>query len=149
MRVRASLLETEAPVAPSPPSALLSNSRLSRSWLARTDPKDVARVESKTVIVTKNQRDTVPIPAAGMKSQLGSWMSESDWQRARQERFPGCMAGSVCARARSARGGACVYYGADDVSAGRTMFVIPFSMGPVGSTLSKYGVQVPDWFVQG
>lgn len=63
------------------------------SWLARTDPKDVARVESKTVIVTKNQRDTIPIPAGGVKSQLGSWMSESDWQKAREERFPGCMAG--------------------------------------------------------
>uniref|UniRef100_A0A8C4DXD3 phosphoenolpyruvate carboxykinase (GTP) n=1 Tax=Dicentrarchus labrax TaxID=13489 RepID=A0A8C4DXD3_DICLA len=88
-------------------------------WLARTDPKDVARVESKTVIVTKNQRDTIPIPAGGVKSQLGSWMSESDWQRAREERFPGCMSG-------------------------RTMYVIPFSMGPVGSTLSKYGVQVTD-----
>uniref|UniRef100_A0A3Q2YLK5 phosphoenolpyruvate carboxykinase (GTP) n=1 Tax=Hippocampus comes TaxID=109280 RepID=A0A3Q2YLK5_HIPCM len=88
-------------------------------WLARTDPKDVARVESKTVIVTKSQRDTVPIPAGGAKSQLGSWMSESDWQSARRERFPGCMAG-------------------------RTMYVIPFSMGPVGSTLAKYGVQVTD-----
>ena len=63
------------------------------SWLARTDPKDVARVESKTVIVTKNQRDTIPIPAGGAKSQLGSWMSESDWQKAREERFPGCMTG--------------------------------------------------------
>lgn len=54
----------------------------------------MARVESKTVIVTKNQRDTIPIPAGGAKSQLGSWMSESDWQRARTERFPGCMTGS-------------------------------------------------------
>uniref|UniRef100_A0A672G716 phosphoenolpyruvate carboxykinase (GTP) n=1 Tax=Salarias fasciatus TaxID=181472 RepID=A0A672G716_SALFA len=88
-------------------------------WLARTDPKDVARVESKTVIVTKKQRDTIPIPAGGAKSQLGNWMSESDWQEARRERFPGSMAG-------------------------RTMYVIPFSMGPVGSTLSKYGVQVTD-----
>uniref|UniRef100_A0A665X5I8 phosphoenolpyruvate carboxykinase (GTP) n=1 Tax=Echeneis naucrates TaxID=173247 RepID=A0A665X5I8_ECHNA len=88
-------------------------------WLARTDPKDVARVESRTVIVTKNQRDTIPIPASGVKSQLGNWMSESDWERAREERFPGCMAG-------------------------RTMYVIPFSMGPVGSNLSKYGVQVTD-----
>lgn len=52
-------------------------------------------MESKTVIVTKSQRDTIPVPAAGVKSQLGSWMSESDWQRARQERFPGCMAGTV------------------------------------------------------
>ncbi|CAL8397667.1 unnamed protein product, partial [Arctogadus glacialis] len=88
-------------------------------WLARTDPKDVARVESKTVIVTERQRDTVPIPSGGAKSQLGSWMSAADWQAARQERFPGCMAG-------------------------RTMYVIPFSMGPVGSSLSKYGVQVTD-----
>ncbi|XP_067107430.1 phosphoenolpyruvate carboxykinase [GTP], mitochondrial [Osmerus mordax] len=88
-------------------------------WLARTDPKDVARVESKTVIVTKHQRDTVPIPSPGAKSQLGSWLSEEDFQKARQERFPGCMAG-------------------------RTMYVIPFSMGPVGSSLSKMGVQVTD-----
>uniref|UniRef100_A0A8C8CII5 phosphoenolpyruvate carboxykinase (GTP) n=1 Tax=Oncorhynchus tshawytscha TaxID=74940 RepID=A0A8C8CII5_ONCTS len=88
-------------------------------WLARTDPKDVARVESKTVIVTKNQRDTIPIPDGGAKSQLGSWMSEGDFQKARQDRFPGCMAG-------------------------RTMYVIPFSMGPVGSPLSKFGVQVTD-----
>lgn len=57
----------------------------------------MARVESKTVIVTKNQRDTIPIPAGGAKSQLGSWMSESDWQRAREERFPGCMAGKLLA----------------------------------------------------
>uniref|UniRef100_A0A7N8X0G8 phosphoenolpyruvate carboxykinase (GTP) n=1 Tax=Mastacembelus armatus TaxID=205130 RepID=A0A7N8X0G8_9TELE len=63
-------------------------------WLARTDPKDVARVESKTVIVTKNQRDTIPLPAEGVKSQLGNWMSESDWLKARVERFPGCMAGT-------------------------------------------------------
>lgn len=55
----------------------------------------MARVESKTVIVTKKQRDTIPIPAAGVKSQLGNWMSESDWQKAREERFPGCMAGML------------------------------------------------------
>lgn len=77
------------------------NSCRAYSWLARTDPKDVARVESKTVIVTKNQRDTVPILPAGVKSQLGSWMSEGDWQRAREERFPGCMAGTVRGRVRA------------------------------------------------
>uniref|UniRef100_A0AAY4BA33 phosphoenolpyruvate carboxykinase (GTP) n=1 Tax=Denticeps clupeoides TaxID=299321 RepID=A0AAY4BA33_9TELE len=88
-------------------------------WLARTDPKDVARVESKTVIVTKHQRDTIPIPSPGARSQLGSWLSESDFQKAREERFPGCMAG-------------------------RTMYVIPFSMGPVNSSLAKFGVQVTD-----
>ncbi|KAM8961212.1 phosphoenolpyruvate carboxykinase [GTP], mitochondrial [Pelodytes ibericus] len=88
-------------------------------WLARTDPKDVARVESKTVIVTENQRDTIPIPAAGVKGQLGNWMSPPDFDRAKAERFPGCMKG-------------------------RTMYVLPFSMGPVGSPLSKYGVQLTD-----
>ncbi|KAE8633443.1 hypothetical protein XENTR_v10001882 [Xenopus tropicalis] len=88
-------------------------------WLARTDPKDVARVESKTVIVTENMRDTVPIPTTGVKGQLGNWMSPQDFERAKAERFPGCMRG-------------------------RTMYVLPFSMGPVGSPLSKYGVQLTD-----
>ncbi|KAG9275804.1 phosphoenolpyruvate carboxykinase GTP, mitochondrial [Astyanax mexicanus] len=88
-------------------------------WLARTDPKDVARVESKTVIVTKQQRDTIPIPENNVKSQLGNWMSESEFQTAREDRFPSCMTG-------------------------RTMYVIPFSMGPVNSSLAKYGVQVTD-----
>lgn len=63
------------------------------SWLARTDPKDVARVESKTVIVTDRQRDTVPIPLEGAKGQLGNWMSPQDFDRAKSERFPGCMKG--------------------------------------------------------
>lgn len=58
-------------------------------------------MESKTVIVTKDQRDTVPIPPTGVKSQLGSWMSEGDWRRAREERFPGCMAGTVWRRGRA------------------------------------------------
>ncbi|XP_074838913.1 phosphoenolpyruvate carboxykinase [GTP], mitochondrial isoform X2 [Carettochelys insculpta] len=88
-------------------------------WLARTDPKDVARVESKTVIVTERQRDTVPIPAAGIKGQLGNWMSPKAFQEAVGERFPGCMKG-------------------------RTMYVIPYSMGPIGSPLSKIGVQLTD-----
>lgn len=63
------------------------------SWLARTDPKDVARVESKTVIVTTNKRDTVPIPADGAQGQLGNWMSPGDFERAKTDRFPGCMKG--------------------------------------------------------
>ncbi|XP_008838062.1 phosphoenolpyruvate carboxykinase [GTP], mitochondrial isoform X1 [Nannospalax galili] len=88
-------------------------------WLARTDPKDVARVESKTVIVTPSQRDTVPLPTSGARGQLGNWMSPADFQRAVDERFPGCMQG-------------------------RTMYVLPFSMGPVGSPLSRIGVQLTD-----
>lgn len=88
-------------------------------WLARTDPKDVARVESKTVIVTPSQRDTVPLPAGGARGQLGNWMSPAEFQRAVDERFPGCMQG-------------------------RTMYVLPFSMGPVGSPLARIGVQLTD-----
>ncbi|KAK2504578.1 hypothetical protein MC885_016071 [Smutsia gigantea] len=87
-------------------------------WLALTDPRDVARIESKTVIITQEQRDTVPIPKTGL-SQLGRWMSEEDFEKAFNARFPGCMAG-------------------------RTMYVIPFSMGPLGSPLSKIGIELTD-----
>uniref|UniRef100_A0A8D0DQN2 Phosphoenolpyruvate carboxykinase, cytosolic [GTP] n=1 Tax=Salvator merianae TaxID=96440 RepID=A0A8D0DQN2_SALMN len=87
-------------------------------WLACTDPRDVARIESKTVIVTQDQRDAIPIPQSG-ESQLGRWMSEEDFEKAFSVRFPGCMKG-------------------------RTMYVIPFSMGPVGSPLSKFGIELTD-----
>ncbi|XP_047718035.1 phosphoenolpyruvate carboxykinase [GTP], mitochondrial isoform X2 [Prionailurus viverrinus] len=72
-------------------------------WLARTDPKDVARVESKTVIVTPSQRDTVPLPAGGARGQLGNWMSPAEFQQAVDERFPGCMQGN---RGRDTEAGA-------------------------------------------
>ncbi|XP_032404231.1 LOW QUALITY PROTEIN: phosphoenolpyruvate carboxykinase, cytosolic [GTP] [Xiphophorus hellerii] len=88
-------------------------------WLARTDPRDVARVESKTVIVTREQRETVPTPLGGGTSQLGRWMSPEEFDKAMAQRFPGCMKG-------------------------RTMYVVPFSMGPVGSPLSKIGVELTD-----
>ncbi|KAG9340701.1 hypothetical protein JZ751_021275 [Albula glossodonta] len=88
-------------------------------WLARTDPRDVARVESKTVIVTREQQDTIPLPQGGGVSQLGRWMSPEEFDKAMNLRFPGCMKG-------------------------RTMYVIPYSMGPVGSPLSKIGVELTD-----
>lgn len=88
-------------------------------WLARTDPADVARVESLTFISTPNKRDTVPIPKEGVKGMLGNWLSLSDLQKAFNERFPQCMKG-------------------------RTMYIIPFSMGPIGSPLSKIGIQLTD-----
>ncbi|RWS29171.1 phosphoenolpyruvate carboxykinase-like: cytosolic [GTP] [Leptotrombidium deliense] len=93
--------------------------KYSNCWLARTDPKDVARVESLTFISTDKKRDTVPQTKNGVKGCLGNWMSPTDMQNALQSRFPGCMKG-------------------------RTMFVIPFSMGPVGSPLSKIGIQLTD-----
>lgn len=88
-------------------------------WLAKTDPADVARVESKTFIVTPNKRDSIPITRPGVAGSLGKWLSPSDYEAAVQERFPGCMRG-------------------------RTMYVIPFSMGPVGSPLSKIGIELTD-----
>ncbi|XP_042888915.1 phosphoenolpyruvate carboxykinase, cytosolic [GTP]-like [Penaeus japonicus] len=88
-------------------------------WLARTDPGDVARVESKTFIVTKDRRETIPTPKEGVKGLLGNWMSPEELKKAVKERFPGCMKG-------------------------RTMYVVPFSMGPLGSPLSKIGIQLTD-----
>ncbi|XP_068777785.1 phosphoenolpyruvate carboxykinase [GTP], mitochondrial [Struthio camelus] len=88
-------------------------------WLARTDPRDVARVESRTVLVTERERDAVPAGAPGAPRQLGNWMSPAALEQAVQERFPGCMQG-------------------------RTLYAIPFSMGPVGSPLAKVGVQLTD-----
>ncbi|PZC72166.1 hypothetical protein B5X24_HaOG211791 [Helicoverpa armigera] len=88
-------------------------------WLARTDPADVARVESRTFICSEKERDVVPNARAGQKSALGNYIAPSDYDKAITERFPGCMRG-------------------------RTMYVIPFSMGPVGSPLSKIGVEITD-----
>lgn len=66
-----------------------------RSWLVRTDPRDVARVESKTVIVTPEQRDTIPTPQGDALSQLGHWMSQGEFDKAMNQRFPGCMKGTT------------------------------------------------------
>lgn len=88
-------------------------------WLARTNPEDVARVESKTFICTERREQAIPTPKAGVQGKLGNWISEADMTKAIKDRFPGCMKG-------------------------RTMYVIPFSMGPVGSPLSKIGVEVTD-----
>eukprot|EP00914_Ancora_sagittata_P008517 GHVO01016618.1.p1 GENE.GHVO01016618.1~~GHVO01016618.1.p1 ORF type:complete len:157 (-),score=13.34 GHVO01016618.1:214-684(-) len=91
------------------------------SYLCRTDPADVARVEGRTYIVTKEKFETVPHVQEGVKGILGQWMSPEDAEREMvQDRFPGCMKG-------------------------RVMYVIPFSMGPVGGALSKVGVQLTDF----
>jgi phosphoenolpyruvate carboxykinase (GTP) len=88
-------------------------------YLATTDPLDVARVESKTVICTQNKRETIPTPKEGVQGLLGNWISPSDLDKAVSDRFPGCMKG-------------------------RTMFIIPFSMGPLGSPLAKIGIELTD-----
>nr|CDS27807.1 phosphoenolpyruvate carboxykinase [Hymenolepis microstoma] len=89
------------------------------NYICCTDPNDVARVESKTFICTPDQYSTVPHVAPGVKGILGQWISPDGLDAACKERYPGCMNG-------------------------RTMYVIPFSMGPIGSLLSKNGIQLTD-----
>lgn len=89
------------------------------SWIARTNPADTARVESKTFISTEKRADTIPTTKEGVKGVLGNWLSPRDMDKAVKDRFSGCMKG-------------------------RTMYVIPFSMGPVGSPLSKIGIELTD-----
>ncbi|XP_046738001.1 phosphoenolpyruvate carboxykinase [GTP] [Diprion similis] len=88
-------------------------------WLAKTNPADVARVESRTFISTDERSKTIPTPRDGVKGTLGNWISPEDMNKAVLQRFPGCMKG-------------------------RTMYVVPFSMGPVGSDLSKVGIEITD-----
>ncbi|KAI6645798.1 Phosphoenolpyruvate carboxykinase, mitochondrial [Oopsacas minuta] len=104
---------------------LISDGRLTKldkfenSYLVRTDPKDVARVESRTFMCTDNKSDSVPTPADGVKGTLGNWADATSMRRELKDKFTGCMTG-------------------------RTLYVIPFSMGPVGSPLSKIGIQLTD-----
>lgn len=62
------------------------------SYICRTDPADVARVESKTWMCTKEKYQTVPHTAPGTTCVLGQWKSPEDAQ-ACVERYNGCMAG--------------------------------------------------------
>ncbi|GMT19329.1 hypothetical protein PFISCL1PPCAC_10626 [Pristionchus fissidentatus] len=89
------------------------------NYLCRTDPRDVARVESKTFMVTKEKYDTVCRVPEGVKGIMGQWMSEEQFGVELDARFPGCMNG-------------------------RPMYVIPFSMGPIGGPLSKIGIELTD-----
>jgi len=88
-------------------------------YICRTDPADVARVESKTFIVTRDKHTTIPHSEAGAKGGMGLWMDPDEMKKEMDERFLNCMAG-------------------------RMMYVIPFSMGPIGSPLGKIGVQLTD-----
>ncbi|XP_028398235.1 phosphoenolpyruvate carboxykinase, cytosolic [GTP]-like [Dendronephthya gigantea] len=89
------------------------------SWLARTDPHDVARVESKTFICTENKGDTIPTPKGDAKGRVGQWISPEKLKEEMSKRLPKCMSG-------------------------RTMYVVPFCMGPLSSPLSKVGIELTD-----